>query len=87
MADQLRALRGRSAGLQATLLAEEEASLTLAMHVALPIVERMTRNALQAEGAAGQAFGDALAARKDELATLISADVGRPRKIPGPTAD
>lgn len=52
MADHLRALRGRSADLQSTLSAEEEASLTLAMHVALPIVERMIRNALQAEATA-----------------------------------
>lgn len=54
MADRLRAFRGKSADLQATLSTEDEASLTLAMHVALPIVERMIRNALQAEAAAGQ---------------------------------
>ena len=54
MADRLQALRGRSADLQATLSAEDEASLTLAMHVALPIVERMIRSALAAEAASGQ---------------------------------
>jgi DNA-binding MarR family transcriptional regulator len=54
MADRLRAFRGRSADLQATLSAEDEASLTLAMNVALPIVERMIRNALATEAAAGQ---------------------------------
>jgi MFS family permease len=54
MADRLRAMQGRSADLQATLSAEDEASLTLAMHVALPIVERMIRTALQSEAAAGQ---------------------------------
>ena len=54
MADRVRAFQRRSADLQATLSAEDEASLTLAMHVALPIVERMIRNALEAEVVAGQ---------------------------------
>jgi hypothetical protein len=36
------------------LATEDAASLTLAMHVALPIVERMIRNALEAGAAAGR---------------------------------
>jgi DNA-binding MarR family transcriptional regulator len=46
-ADLRRASRIRLADLLATLPAEDEAALTLAMHVALPIIQRMIRNATQ----------------------------------------
>jgi hypothetical protein len=47
MAERQEALRGRMGDLLSTLSAEEEAALTLAMHVALPIIPRMIRNAAQ----------------------------------------
>lgn len=45
MAERQEALGDRMAGLLATLSAEEEASLRLAMHVSLPIIQRMVRTA------------------------------------------
>ncbi|MBO0875212.1 MAG: MarR family transcriptional regulator [Pseudonocardia sp.] len=43
MAERQEALGGRMADLLAALSAEEEASLRLAMHVSLPIIQRMVR--------------------------------------------
>lgn len=48
MAERQDALSGRMADLLAMLSAEEEAALTLAMHVARPTVQRMIRDAAQA---------------------------------------
>ena len=48
IAERQRALRGRLADLLSTLSAEDEAALTLAMHVAQPIIGRMIRSAAQA---------------------------------------
>jgi DNA-binding MarR family transcriptional regulator len=45
IAQRQRARRGRLADLISTLSAEDEAALTLAMHVAEPIIGRMVRNA------------------------------------------
>ena len=54
LADLRRPSHIRLAGLLATLPAGDEAALTLAMHVALPILQRMIRNATQAGTPAGQ---------------------------------
>jgi DNA-binding MarR family transcriptional regulator len=54
LADLRHGRRIRLADLLATLSAEDEAALTLAMHVALPIIQRMIRNAAQAGTPAGQ---------------------------------
>jgi DNA-binding MarR family transcriptional regulator len=53
-ADLRRASRIRLAELLAALPAEDEAALTLAMHVARPILQRMIRNAAPASSPAGQ---------------------------------
>jgi DNA-binding MarR family transcriptional regulator len=48
IAERQRALRDRLAGLLTGLSAEDEAALTLAMHVAQPIIGRMIHSAAQA---------------------------------------
>jgi DNA-binding MarR family transcriptional regulator len=48
IAERQRALRARLAGLLTALSAEDEAALTLAMHVTQPIIGRMIRSAAQA---------------------------------------
>ena len=48
MADRRQARHDRLADLLATLPAEDEAALELAMHVALPIVQRLIHNVTQA---------------------------------------
>ena len=48
VAERQRTLRDRLAGLLTTLSAEDEAALTLAMHVAQPIIGRMIHSAAQA---------------------------------------
>ena len=48
VAERQRALRGRVVSLLTELSAEDEAALTLAMHVARPIIDRMIRVAAQA---------------------------------------
>ena len=47
IAERQRDLRDRLAGLLTALPAEDEAALTLAMHVAQPIIGQMIRNAAQ----------------------------------------
>lgn len=53
LADRQRARHDRLAALVATLSTEEEAALALAMRVALPIIQRMIRNAAQADNSGG----------------------------------
>jgi DNA-binding MarR family transcriptional regulator len=55
MAERQRAIRDRLAGLLATLSAEDEAALTLAMHVAQPIIRRIIRSAAEAGLPGGKA--------------------------------
>jgi len=52
IAQRQRARHGRLADLITTLSTEDEAALTLAMHVAQPIIDRMVRNAAAADPAA-----------------------------------
>lgn len=52
MAERQSALRCRLVDFLTTLSTEDEAALALAMHVALPIVQRMIRNAAQADAPA-----------------------------------
>jgi len=52
IAQRQRARHGRLADLIRTLSTEDEAALTLAMHVAQPIIGRMVRNAAAADPAA-----------------------------------
>jgi DNA-binding MarR family transcriptional regulator len=65
LADRRQERRHRLADLLATLPAEDEPALALAMHVALPIVQRLLHNAAQA----GTPTGLARPERRDENET------------------
>jgi DNA-binding MarR family transcriptional regulator len=53
LADRQRTRHDRLAALVTTLSAEEETALALAMRVALPIIQRLIRNAAQADNSGG----------------------------------
>jgi DNA-binding MarR family transcriptional regulator len=67
LADLRRARRSRLAELLTTLSAEDEATLTLAMHTALPILQRLIDNAARRRASSETASAGSLHGARDQV--------------------
>jgi DNA-binding MarR family transcriptional regulator len=88
LADLRRARRSRLAELMTTLSAEDEATLTLAMHAARPVLQRLIDNAARRRVSGEAAGAGSLHRAPDQVLsdTRVSATDGEPSAAAQPTA-